>query len=109
MCVRVLRLRGGGEAGPGSRLGLSFRQREADRSELHTPADPCPALHLRGRRLEGLLLVERARSWKSRGERFFLIVIVVVVIVVKEADAQLGAGVCKWVAGAAVVVPVARV
>lgn len=58
---------GGGEVGPGRRLRLPLREAASDGSELHPAAHPHPALHLRGRRLEGLLLVHCARSWPSGG------------------------------------------
>lgn len=58
---------GGGKTGPGRRLGLLLGEAETDGAELHAAAHPHPAVHLRGRRLEGLLLVHRARRRQSRG------------------------------------------
>lgn len=58
---------GGGEVGPWRRLRLPLREAASDCPELHTAAHPHPALHLRGRRLERLLLVHRARSRQSWG------------------------------------------
>lgn len=58
---------GSGEAGPGCRHRLPLREGAADSPELHPPAHPHPALHLRGRWLERLLLVHGARSRQSGG------------------------------------------
>lgn len=58
---------GGGEAGPGCRLWLSLREAASDGPELHPAAHTHPAIHLRGRRLERLLLVHRAWCWQSWG------------------------------------------
>lgn len=69
-CVNIFARRlpaGGGKAGPGRRLWLLHGEALPDGPELHTAAHPHPALHLRGRRLEGLLLVHRARRRQSQG------------------------------------------
>lgn len=69
-CVIIFLCRlpaGGGKAGPGRWLGLLHGEAVSDGPELHTAAHPHPALYLWGRRLEGLLLVHRARRRQNRG------------------------------------------
>ncbi|XP_077958733.1 protein HID1 isoform X3 [Gasterosteus aculeatus] len=60
-------LQGRGAPGSGCRLRLPVGQRAAGGPELQPPAHARPALHLRGRRLERLLLVHGAGGRGLRG------------------------------------------